>query len=200
MHISDGVLDGKTITLTSIGAVAAVAYGAKGLKEEEIPKISLLAATFFAGSLISIPIPPSSVHPILCGLLGILLGRRASLALFPALLLQALLFQHGGITSLGANLLLFYLPALLAHFLYFRTKKLSYFLRGFLAGVLATLFALFLLLGILYFSHSQFAQGEISILTVLFLSHIPLALLEGIVTGGAVSFIEKTKPQWIQGE
>ena len=101
MHISDGGLSTAVCAVGYAASAVGIAFAVKGTKEEDIPKISLMAGTFFAISLIMIPIPPSSVHPLMCGLIGIIVGRRAPLAFFPALLLQALLFQHGGITTLG---------------------------------------------------------------------------------------------------
>ena len=96
MHLADGVLSTPVIVATYGISIASMAYVAKGIKDEDIPKISLMAGTFFAVSLISIPVPPTSVHPLLCGLIGIILGKKAPWAFFPALLLQALLFRHGG--------------------------------------------------------------------------------------------------------
>ena len=45
------------------------------------------------------------MHLGLYGLLGVLLGRRAFPVLFAGLLFQSLLFQHGGLLSLGLNAL-----------------------------------------------------------------------------------------------
>ena len=67
-------------------------------------------AAFFAGSLIAIPVGPSSVHLMLGGLIGLMLGTAAFPALFVALALQALLFGMGGLTTLGVNTLNMALP------------------------------------------------------------------------------------------
>ncbi|WP_244269516.1 energy-coupling factor ABC transporter permease [Natronincola ferrireducens] len=42
-----------------------------------------------AFSLISIPVAPSSIHPLLGGLLGIIVGKRNTIAVFIGLLLQS---------------------------------------------------------------------------------------------------------------
>src|SRR4030081_2683380 len=70
--------------------------GSRRLQDEEIPRIALLTATFFIASLFHVRIPPTSVHLILNGLVGVLLGWRACLAIPVGLFLQVLLFQHGG--------------------------------------------------------------------------------------------------------
>ena len=64
--------------------------------------VAILAAHFFVGSLIHVPVGPSSVHVVLNGLLGMLLGWAAFPSIFVALMLQAILFQYGGITVLLA--------------------------------------------------------------------------------------------------
>ena len=114
MHIADGVLSTPVAVGASALTAAAIAYSVKGMKEEDIPKTSLMAGVFFAVSLISIPVGPSSIHPLFAGLLGVVLGRRAPLAIFVGLLLQAVLFQHGGLSTLGANTLMLAIPALLS--------------------------------------------------------------------------------------
>ncbi len=72
MHLADGVLSTPVIIATYGASIGALAIAAKGIEEEDIPKISLMSATFFAASLISIPVPPTSVHPLLCGLISCL--------------------------------------------------------------------------------------------------------------------------------
>jgi cobalt/nickel transport system permease protein len=72
--------------------------------------IPLAAATslLFAATLLPIPVPGlgATSHLCLTPLLGVLLGVRAVLwPTFLVLLLQALFFAHGGITTLGVNAL-----------------------------------------------------------------------------------------------
>lgn len=75
-----------------------------------------MSAMFFIASFIHIPIGPTSIHLILSGLIGAFLGFNAGLAIFAALLLQALLFGYGGITVLGVNLLMIASPAVLGFY------------------------------------------------------------------------------------
>ena len=77
--------------------------------------VAILAAAFFVGSLIHVPIGPSSVHLILNGLLGMLLGWAAFPSIFVALMLQAILFQYGGITVLGVNTFKIIVPCFPPH-------------------------------------------------------------------------------------
>lgn len=197
MHISDGVLSGPVIGVTTACAAAAIAYGLKETKEEDVPRISLVSATFFAASLLSIKIGPSSVHPLICGLVGIILGPRSALCFFPALLLQALLFQHGGLTTLGANTFMLFIPAIISHLLYKNMPMDNSYIKGGIIGGLSVLMTVVILLAILYFTNPDFASGGASPIRILFLSHLPLVPIEGLITGGAVGFLESLDSNWI---
>ena len=73
----------------------------------------MLTASFFVASQIRVPAGPTSVHLLLGGLVGIILGRRAVLAVAVGLFLQALLFGHGAFSALGVNICVMSIPALL---------------------------------------------------------------------------------------
>jgi len=197
MHLADGVLSTPVIALTSAAALGGLAVGLKGIKDEDIPKISLLSATFFGVSLISIPVPPTSVHPLLCGLIGILSGRRAALVFVPALLLQALLFRHGGLTTLGANTILLAIPAYLSYLLFRHLPVKNAALRGGIAGGWSVVMTVVILILILSMTDPRFAQGDFSVAKIAAAGHLPLVAVEGIITGFAVKFITKHKPDWI---
>lgn len=200
MHLADGVLSAPVVVVTSVGAVAMLAYSMRKVKEEEIPRISLMTGAFFALSLVSIPVGPSSVHPLLGGLLGIVLGRRAVLAFFVGLLLQAILFHHGGLTTLGVNTLMLALPALLAHKIFYTLKNNSVFLRGSLAGATAVIGTAILLATTLFFSDQRFAAGFFSVINLLLVSHFVLAFAEGLITGFAIKLLYNARPHLLESK
>ena len=111
MHISEGVIAAPVLIAGAAGAVAGCAIGLKKLDMENTPKVAVLSSAFFVASLIHVPIGPTSVHLVLNGLVGFLLGWISFPALLVALLLQAVLFQFGGITTLGVNTVVMALPA-----------------------------------------------------------------------------------------
>jgi cobalt/nickel transport system permease protein len=80
------------------------------MEHKEVPKVAILSSVFFVASLIHVPLGPSSVHLILNGIMGVLLGWTAFPAILVALALQGVLFQFGGITTLGVNTLNMALP------------------------------------------------------------------------------------------
>ncbi len=198
MHVSDGVISVTVAVVTTAAAIGLIAYSTKGIKEEEIPKISLLSGAFFVSSLITIPIGPTSVHPLLGGFLGLVLGRRAPLGIFIGLLLQATLFQHGGLTTLGANTLLMAIPAVLIYILAKTFTRTPHFLKGFLAGFLAIGFAVCLLILLLLFSDHRYGDGTFSVVNMVILAYLPLAIIEGILTGFSVKYLYSVRPTFFE--
>ena len=114
MHISEGVLPGSLLVTGWVLTIAGTYMGLKKLDNDRIPLAALLAATFFVASLIHVPAGPTSVHLVLNGLAGILLGWTVFPVLLTGLFLQAVLFQFGGLTVLGVNAFNMAFPALVA--------------------------------------------------------------------------------------
>ena len=111
MHISEGILSGSVLISGAALAAVGTGIGLKKLDYDQIAEAGMLSAAFFVASLIHIPIGPANAHLILNGLVGILLGWAAFPAILVALILQAVLFQFGGITTLGVNTSIMALPA-----------------------------------------------------------------------------------------
>src|SRR5436309_8202046 len=103
VHISDNILTAPWWLGGFVLAAFLFFLGSRRLQDEEVPRIALLTAAFFIASLVHVRVPPTSVHLILNGLVGVVLGWRACLAIPVGLFLQALLIQHGGFTTLGIN-------------------------------------------------------------------------------------------------
>lgn len=126
VHIADGVLTGPWL-LAGFGIAACLAArGAVRIRDEEIPRVALLAAVFFVASSIHIRIGPTSVHLLGNGLLGAVLGWRAALAIPLGLFLQAALIGHGAYSTLGVNTCVLVLPALLAGGLFERLRRVPW--------------------------------------------------------------------------
>lgn len=112
VHIADGVLGLRCLAAGFAGATGLVVFGSWRIRDEDIPRVALLTAAFFAVSLVHLPVGPTSVHLLMTGLMGVVLGRQVALAVPVALALQAFLTQHGGISALGVNAVVLTLPAL----------------------------------------------------------------------------------------
>ena len=166
-----------------------------------VPKASLMTAAFFVASWIHIPIPPASVHFVLNGLLGVMLGPFAFPAICIGLFFQTVLFQHGGISTLGINSVVIGLPALVATQIYKLHPRLpqTSWATGAIAGLAgasgAMLSALmFCALSILALPVNIDAQAERIAIWGLTLAHFPVALLEGAMTAAIVLFLQQVKP------
>lgn len=212
MHIPDGILPAAVAAGGYVVAGALTAYAMRQINrsenaQEQIPKVALLTAAFFVASLIHIPIPPTSVHPLLAGLMGALLGWFSVPAIVIGLLLQALMFGHGGLTSLGLNAVIMSVPALIAHFVFqagFNAKRSSTWNAsfGFLAGALGVGLTVLLFFGILISTISPDLidpQAERAAIIGLTVAHIPLIIIEGLLTGMLVTYLNRVKPELLGG-
>jgi cobalt/nickel transport system permease protein len=137
VHISDGVLlPSWEIGGFALAGLLAV-FGAWRIRDEEIPRVAVLTAAFFVASLIHVPVPGGpKTHLILNGLLGVVLGRRALLAVPVGLFLQAALFGHGGYVALGVNSCVMGIPALLAWGLFTGLRRLPWLRRPWFRALL----------------------------------------------------------------
>jgi cobalt/nickel transport system permease protein len=199
MHLSDGILNMQTVVITSAVAGGMLLYALKDMKESDIPKVSLATAAFFTATLISVPIGPSSVHPFLGGITGILLGRKSAIAVFISLLLQTLLFQSGGITTLGLNTVIMTLPALISSFVFQKLAKSdkSISILSGLLGAFSVIIGVATFAVILYISNSMYSDGVFSAINLLLFAHIPVIILEGFLTMGVIGFIKKARPGFL---
>lgn len=197
VHISDGVLPPIMLAAGFLLTAILLFYSLRNVRAEEIPKISIITAALFVASLIHFPIGPTSVHLILNGLAGILLGRRAYAGVFVALCMQAVFFSHGGLTVLGVNAFNMGLPALLAWQIFKRRCSCSMPRKELLFGALAGGFAV--LASVLLVSLELLATGEafreISILVIAV--HLPVMLIEAAVAGFAAGFLVRVKPEML---
>ena len=196
MHISEGVLNAPILLSGALLACTILAIAYRKMHNEDIAKIAVLSALFFLASFIHVPVGPSSVHLILVGLVGALLGLQAFIAIFIALLLQSLLFGYGGIKTLGINLCILASPALLASWLFVHSPKqkpyrhIAWFLIGFLPLMLsALLLSLILALnGEAFVLAAKIALG----------AHIPVMVIEGLISLFALQFIYTVSPQILE--
>jgi cobalt/nickel transport system permease protein len=276
VHIGD-VLSWPWVVAGFVVAGLLAAVACWRVSEDEVPRIALLTAAFFVASSIHVNCGPTSVHLLLAGLVGILLGWRAPLAILCGTTLQALLVSHGGLSTIGVNTCVQAIPALAAGGLYHAlrsaeersgwmqnvllavsalawgaclllgvgliwTQSLSGLVRwdsqaglilsGSLAPAFAFLahpvslgllvafpigavclrgivelprsFALGLFVGILSVLGTLLLLGAVLVLdraekwgtfvSLVFVVHLPLALLEGVLVGMTVSFLTRVKP------
>jgi cobalt/nickel transport system permease protein len=198
MHISEGVLSGPVLISGGALAAAGTAIGLKKLDYDRIAQAAILSAAFFVASLIHVPIGPSNAHLILNGLVGLLLGWAAFPAILVALVLQAMLFQFGGITALGVNTIIMALPAVICYLIFSRflhKKPLLALSAAFACGFLSVLFGAVILGLALIFTEENF----FAVSAVVIAGHIPVMIIEGVITAVCVSFLKKVQPALLPG-
>ncbi|MEG3638506.1 cobalt transporter CbiM [Magnetococcus sp. PR-3] len=196
MHIVDGALAPSILALGGVVAIGGTALGLKKMDADHIPQVGLLSAAFFLASLIHVPIGPSSVHLILNGLVGLVLGWAAFPALLVGLLLQAAFFGFGGLIVLGVNVVNIALPAVLVaaalrpQLAAVQSQKQAFY-WGVTGGALSILFTTLMVALSLFLSGNAFAITAKAV----FWAHLPIMVLEGVLTGAAVVLIRRVKPE-----
>lgn len=197
MHISEGVLSAPVLVAGALLSAGGVAIGLKKMSYEKIPEVAVLSSAFFVASLIHVPIGPSSVHLVLNGLVGVILGWMAFPSILVALALQALLFQFGGFTSLGANTFNMAAPAVTAYYLFNSLIKRRHNLISMIAGFCAGMIGVGL--GALFVAMALITTGEsfLNVAKLLVIGHLPVMVIEGIITSFCIIFLKKVKPEII---
>lgn len=199
-HIPDGVLGAPVLLGGALGCAGLLAVALRRLDYEHLPHAAVLSAAFFVSSLISVPLGPTSVHLLLNGLMGLLLGWTAVPALLVALTLQLVFFGHGGLAALGVNTLNMALPALLCGLVLrprlVRAGPRGTFWIGAAAGGIGVALTGLLVALALGLSDRAFLPAA----QVLLLTFVPLALVEALVTGTVVSFLSRVDPESLPRE
>lgn len=198
MHISEGVLSGPVLIAGAAIAAAGTAVGLKKLDYDRIAHAGLLSGAFFVASLVHVPLGPVSVHLIMNGIVGILLGWSAFPAILVALALQAVFFQFGGLTTLGVNTVIMALPAVAC---YLTFGRLICRRTGIALAAAAACGALSVLLGgvivalALMFTEEKFLEVALAILA----AHVPVMVIEGLVAALCIGFLRKVQPSMLPG-
>jgi cobalt/nickel transport system permease protein len=215
MHIPDGILPAKVCIAGYALTGLATWFSLRQINRSQdpnrgIPKAAMLTAAFFIASLIRIPIPPASLHLVLNGLLGAVLGYYAFPAILVGLFFQAIMFGHGGLSTLGVNAAMMGIPALVASLIFqfrhqfihrFSPKAVTGFF-AFWAGAIGLGIAVLIFWGLIVtFIPSGFdALTERAATATLVLSHVPLMAIEGTFTTLLVLFLTQVKPELLQNE
>lgn len=110
MHVPDGFLNLPVLLVTWVIAIGLIAIALKQAqleyKERTVPLMGVCAAFIFAAQMVNFPIPGGTSGHLLGGTLAAsFLGPWAgSLVMASVFIVQATVFQDGGLTALGANI------------------------------------------------------------------------------------------------
>lgn len=209
MHISEGILPFNWAVLWFVIAAPFVAFGLYKLKKLSAvdlsfkPLVGLMAAVVFIISCMPIPVPTAGTcsHPCGTGISGILVGPAISILITAvALLIQALLLAHGGLSTWGADIVSMGVMGSFTGFLTFkalRSMKINMAVSGFMAGLFAD-WATYLTTSVELASgirgDSPFMPLFYKILIAFIPTQLPLGILEGAMTAGMVVLLYKRRP------
>ena len=132
---------------------------------------------------------------MLNGVTELLLGWAAFPAILVGTSLHAILFQFGGLTSLGVNTLTMTLPAMVVYYVFSpllraRSRGLL-FVAGCACGAVAILLSGVLVAVALVLTGESFLEVAGLALAV----HIPVMVVEGLLTAFCLMFLRKVKPE-----
>lgn len=205
MHIDDGVLPPEIWASGFAAAGIAVSLAMRRFDEERAPQVAVLTSLFFIASLIHVPVGGTSVHLLLNGVVGIILGWLSIPSVLVALFFQKILLGHGGFTTLGVNTVTMGFGALSSHFLFFalwRGGSSSDLLkkRCWVAAFLATLGGVLVSGGFFLLAMSAGGKPLARVAAVSLVPQLAVSVLDGIVTASAISFLLQVKPELLQPE
>lgn len=193
MHISEGILSAPVLISGGVVAATGTMIGLKKVDYEQIMPTALLSSAFFVASLVHVPLGPGSIHLVLNGLLGIILGWAAFPAILIALFLQAIFFQFGGLVVLGVNTVTMAVPALCCYYLarpWLKNPKTRP-VAAFGAGGLAIFLSSLLMALALTLSDS----GFLATAKVIVVANVPIMIIEGFITMFTVAFLGRVQPE-----
>ncbi len=208
MHISEGILPFNWAAFWFAVALPFVAWGLKRMKalsEADLsfkPLIGLMAAIVFVISLMPIPVPTAGTcsHPGGTAIPAILVGPSISvLVAGVALLIQALFFAHGGLSTWGADVVSMGVMGAFVGLGVFRLlRKMNAGL-----GVSAFFAGLFSDWAIYFTTSVELASGIrgdepfwplfSKILIAFVPTQLPLGVVEGAMTAGMVTLLYKRR-------
>jgi cobalt/nickel transport system permease protein len=202
LHIPDGFLSPPVWVAAGAAAAAAVAVSSarvgKTMEEKQVPLMGVAAAFIFAAQMVNFPIASGTSGHLGGGVLvALLLGPWAgTLVMTAVLVVQALLFQDGGITALGANVLNMGVLGCMLGFVVYRL------LRRMLPGARGALLAAFLTAWLAVVLSASLAAAELAlsgtiplrlVLPAMAGIHALIGIGEGLITAAALAFLLRVR-------
>lgn len=206
MHIPDGFLDAKTAIGSAVISAGAIAYSIKKTKdtlnERQVPMMGVIAAFIFAAQMVNFPVAGgTSGHLVGATLASIAFGPWASILIITAvLIIQGFVFQDGGISALGGNVLLMGVVASLVGYGLYKllagkqAGKIRVMVSAFIAGWASTFSAA--VVCTLLVSLSGTVPFKVA-LPAMAGWHSLIGIGEGLITAFIVAYLTKVKPAMV---
>jgi len=205
MHIPDGFLSPSVLLVTWLVAIALIAVCLNRVqaeyKERTVPLMGVCAAFIFAAQMINFPIPGGTSGHLLGGVLaGALLGPWAgSLAMVAVFIVQCAVFQDGGLTALGTNVLNMGLIGTFGGYYLYRAVRFAIGrdkLIGMVAGItIAAWIGVVVASTICAFELALSGTVPLTVaLTAMVGWHVLIGIGEAMISAVTVSFIWRSRP------
>jgi cobalt/nickel transport system permease protein len=208
LHTPDGFLAVPVALLMWVVAVAALAISVqrtnRTLDERQIPLMGVMAAFIFAAQMVNFPVAGGTSGHLLGGVLAaVLLGPWAgTLVMACVIVVQALVFQDGGLVVLGANIVNMGVIGTMGGYVVYRSlaRILGGESRGRIpaAGVAAWLSVVGAAVAI---SVELAVSGTTAIevtLPIMVGVHALIGIGEALITMAALTFIRATRPDLLE--
>lgn len=205
MHIPDGFLNTPVIGVTWVVAIGLIAVCLKRVQtdyqERAVPLMGVCAAFIFAAQMINFPVPGGTSGHLLGGTLAaILLGPWAgSLVMAVVFIVQAVLFQDGGLTVLGANIFNMGLVGTFGGYYLYKAIRLAVGFNTWRGMAIATGVAAWtsVVVASLCCAVQLALSGTVALplaISAMLTWHILIGIGEALITVSTVSYIWRTRP------
>ncbi|PSO92585.1 MAG: cobalamin biosynthesis protein CbiM [Cyanobacteria bacterium QS_9_48_30] len=205
LHIPDGFL---SLPVSLFGWVIAIGLIAVSLnrvqseyQERTVPLMGVCAAFIFAAQMINFPIPGGTSGHLVGGTLaGILLGPWAgSLVVSVVFIVQAVIFQDGGLTVLGANIFNMGLMGTFGGYYLYKAIRFSIGRNSWLGMLIGTAVAAWasVVVAAIFTAFELALSGTVPLgvaLAAMTFWHVLIGIGEALITVVVVSFVWQTRP------
>ena len=206
MHIPDGFLSLNVWAPAWLISIGGLGYCLKKigrvLEDKLVPLMGVMAAFIFAAQMINFPVAGGTSGHLLGGALAaVLLGPYAgAVVLAIVLIVQCLIFQDGGLTALGANILnMSFVGAGGGYLIYWGVRKLIAGKKGILIGTAVAAW-----LSVVAAASTGSVELAVSgiiplrvVLPAMALVHMLIGVGEAVISCLVVGFVLRVRPDLI---
>jgi cobalt/nickel transport system permease protein len=206
MHIPDGFLSIPVVLVMWIITIVVVGYSVKKtnkhITESHIPLMGVLAAFVFAAQMLNVPVAAGTSGHFLGGVLvAIFLGPWAgTVIMVTVFIVQAVLFQDGGILALGANIFnMGLIGTVLGYYLYRGVLRMLKSVR--IAAAVAAWVAIVLASVACAVELAVSGTSPLHIVVPAMAGiHAVIGIIEAVITVVVISAVIKTRPDLLPQE
>lgn len=200
MHLPDGIISIEQAAVYWILTLIIISiflykFSKDENKEKRIISIALFSVFTIVVTSLSIPSPLGvPIHFFLIPLIAILLGPLSStIVSFVTLIMQALVLNMGGITSLGANFLVMgFILSIVTYGFYRLFIYVNEYVAIFASTIIGIIFATFAQVAILLISGAMNFDILLSTLVPFYLF---ISIIEGFANVVIITAIKRAKPE-----